>query len=154
MTDGKQRGIGAKGEPAMKRSPQTKVNRGNGRLMRKPRILIVEDEAIVVDELRASLQGRGYEVPAVAFCGEEAVSLVDKVQPDLVLMNIGLPGKLDGIEAAQRIRERRDIPIVYFTAYMDEERLERAKSTAPFAYIMKPYDESELVSVIETMLHK
>jgi CheY-like chemotaxis protein len=98
------------------------------------------------------LKRLGYEVPAVAFCGEEAVSLVEEAQPDLVLMNIGLPGKMDGIEAAQKIRERREIPIVYFTAYMDEERLARAKSTAPFSYIMKPYDENELVSVIEKML--
>jgi CheY-like chemotaxis protein len=153
MTDGKQGGIGAKGETDMKRSLQTKVNRGEGRLMRKPRVMIVEDEAIVVDELRTTLKRLGHEVPAVAFCGEEAVSLVDKVQPDLVLMNIGLPGKMDGIETAQMIRERWSIPIVYFTAYMDEERLIRANSTAPFAYIMKPYDESELVSAIEKMLH-
>jgi CheY-like chemotaxis protein len=153
MTTGKQGGISAKDEEtAIKRNLQHTANRVEGGLIKKLKILIVEDEAIVVDELRGTLKRLGYEVPAVAFCGEEAVSLVEEAQPDLVLMNIGLPGKMDGIEAAQKIRERCDIPILYFTGYMDEERLVRAKSTAPFAYITKPYDESELVSALETML--
>jgi two-component system, cell cycle sensor histidine kinase and response regulator CckA len=154
MTDGKQGGTGEEGETAMQRSLQHTGNRAEGGLKMKARILIVEDEAIVVDELRTTLKRLGYEVPAVAFCGAEAVSLVEEAQPDLVLMNIGFPGKIDGIEAAQKIRERCDIPIVYFTGYMDEEMLQRAKGTAPFSYIMKPYDESELVSAIEKMVLK
>jgi CheY-like chemotaxis protein len=122
--------------------------------MGKVRVMIVEDEAIVAAELRATLRRLGYEVPAIAFSGEEAVRWIEEIQIDLVVMNIGLRGEMDGIEAAQKIRERLDIPIIYFTAHINEERLMRAKSTAPFDYIIKPYDESELVSAIEKMLHK
>jgi CheY-like chemotaxis protein len=122
--------------------------------MTKARVMIVEDEAIVAADLRVTLRRLGYEVANVAFSGEEAVRWIEEAQIDLVLMNIGLRGEMDGIEAAQKVRERFDIPIIYFTAYMNEERLMRAKSTAPFDYIIKPYDESELVSTIEKMLHK
>jgi len=120
--------------------------------MNHARIMIVEDEAIVADELRATLTRRGYGVPAVAVSGEEAVDKVAELQPDVVLMNIDLQGEMDGIEAAQHIRQWCDIPIVYFTGCMDDKRLMRAKHTAPFTYIMKPYDASELVSTIEAML--
>jgi CheY-like chemotaxis protein len=119
----------------------------------KARIIIVEDEAIVVAELRDTLKRLGYEVPAVAFSGEEAMAKVRELRPDIVLMNIDVQGEMDGIEAAENIREWGDIPIVYFTGYMDERRIMRAKRTAPFTYIMKPYEENELVSSIERLLH-
>jgi len=122
--------------------------------MKNARIMIVEDEAIVVDELRDTLKRLGYEVPAVAFGGEEAVAKVAELQPDVVLMNIDLQGEMDGIEAAQHIRKSFDIPIVYFTGCMDDKRLMRAKRTAPFSYIMKPYNERDLISTIEAMLRE
>jgi|Deesub1362A_J573_1020465.scaffolds.fasta_scaffold00171_59 PAS domain S-box-containing protein/putative nucleotidyltransferase with HDIG domain len=122
--------------------------------MAKRRILVVEDEAIVAEDIRVSLEEMGYEVPAVVSTGEEAVRVARELRPDLVLMDIVLGGKVNGINAAGDIRSSLNIPVVYLTAYSDEKTLERAKLTEPFGYIIKPFDERELRSTIETTLYK
>jgi len=122
--------------------------------MPKKRILIVEDEAIVAEDIRLSLENMGYEVVAIASTGEDAIKKTRELRPDLVLMDIILAGKVNGISAAGDIRSSLNIPVVYLTAYSDEKTLERAKVTEPFGYIIKPFDERELRSTIETALYK
>jgi two-component system, response regulator PdtaR len=124
-------------------------------MMTKARILVVEDELIVAENLRVTLGGMGYDVPQTACCSEEAIRFVEERPPDLILMDIRLEGsEFDGVETARRIRGRYDIPVVFLTAYADDETLERVKVTEPFAYILKPFNERELYSAIELALHK
>jgi CheY-like chemotaxis protein len=120
--------------------------------MATAQILVVEDEAIVAVDIQNTLKRLGYEVPAIAFSGEEALKKAEELHPDLVVMNIEIRGAMDGIAAAQKIRDQFNIPVVYLTAYMDEERLKRAQATAPFSYVIKPFEERELHSTIERAL--
>jgi PAS domain S-box-containing protein len=120
----------------------------------KRRILIVEDEGIVARDLARTLQRLGYAVPAIASSGDQAIKEAAESQPDLVLMDIKLKGEMDGIQAADRIRARFDVPVVYLTAYADEKTLQRAKITEPFGYVLKPFQETELLSVVEIALHR
>ncbi len=122
--------------------------------MAKAQILVVEDDNIVVMELRDRLQGMGYAVCAVASYGEEAIQKAGEARPDLVLMNIRLKGDMDGIEATKEISARFDIPVVYLTALTDENTLQRAKLTEHYGYISKPFDERELQTAIETALNR
>ena len=116
------------------------------------KILIVEDESIVSLDMQHRLQRLGYVVSAVASTGEEAIGLASDMQPDLVLMDIMLQGDIDGVEAADIIRERFGLPVIFLTAYSDEGTLERAKITEPFGYIIKPFKERELYATIEVVL--
>jgi len=120
----------------------------------KVRILVVEDEGIVAKDIQNTLKGLGYGVSARASSGEEAIDKAADTQPDLILMDIVLKGGMDGVEAAEQIRTRFDIPVVYLTAYSDEETLQRAKITEPYGYVLKPFSERELQSNIEMALHK
>ncbi len=122
--------------------------------MTRPQILIVEDEAIIASNLQNTLERLGYDVPALAFSGEEAIAQTAATHPDLVLMDIKLQGKVDGIEAAEEIRTRFDIPIVYLTGYADDVTLQRAKLTEPFGYLLKPFETSDLHSTVETALYR
>ena len=122
--------------------------------MAKPQILIVEDDSIVVMELQDRLQSLGYAVAAVASSGKEAIEKAAETRPDLVLMDIRLKGDMNGIEAAKEIRVCFDIPVIYLTAHADENTLQRAKATAPYGYILKPFEERELRSNIEIALYK
>ncbi len=122
--------------------------------MKEVSILVVEDEAIVADDLRVTLEGLGYTVLAAVSSGEEAIQTAVELQPNLVLMDIGLKGDIDGIEAAEKIRIRCDIPVVFLTAFADDETLRRAKVTEPFGYLLKPFKEQGLHSTIEMALHK
>jgi two-component system cell cycle sensor histidine kinase/response regulator CckA len=122
--------------------------------MARPQILVVEDESIVAEDMKAMLEGFGYAVPAVAFSGEEAVKKALDTRPDLVLMDIVLKGQMSGVEAVERIRSRCNIPVVYVTAYADETTVRRAKVTEPFGYILKPFDAREVQTTIEIALYK
>ncbi|KKM05757.1 hypothetical protein LCGC14_1750900, partial [marine sediment metagenome] len=122
--------------------------------MKKKQILIVEDERIEAEDIKMSLQKLGYAVSGTAFSGMGAITKAEKLHPDLVLMDIVLGGKMDGIEAASIINSRLDIPVIYLTAYADKKMLERAKVTEPFGYIIKPYEDRELLSIIEIALYK
>lgn len=118
------------------------------------KILIVEDEQLVADDLRETLEYLGYVVPALAATGEDAIVLVESLQPDLVLMDIRLAGEMDGVEASVAIQSRFHVPVVYLTANADRATLERVKATQPFGYIMKPFDEKILSTTIEIALSR
>lgn len=122
--------------------------------MNNTKIMIVEDEKIVALDIKDSLEHFGYSVPCMASKGEEAIKLAKTCHPDLILMDIVLKGKMDGIETAKIIHDSYDIPIIYLTAYSDEKTLQRAKMTAPFGHILKPFEDRELRSNIEIALHK
>ena len=122
--------------------------------MSAEQILIVEDEALVARCLQGELESLGYEVPAIASSCAEAVAQAEATHPDLVLMDIVLKGPQDGIEAARQIRGRFDIPVVYLSAFGDESTLQRAAVTEPHGYLLKPYEERELRTTIETALHR
>jgi PAS domain S-box-containing protein/putative nucleotidyltransferase with HDIG domain len=116
--------------------------------------MVVEDEAVVALDIRHRLKNLRYDVAAVTETGEEAVNLAGDVKPDIVLMDIMLAGDMDGIEAAGVIHEKYDIPVVYLTAYTDEETLSRAKITEPFGYIIKPFEDREITTTIEMAHYK
>jgi two-component system cell cycle sensor histidine kinase/response regulator CckA len=118
------------------------------------RILIVEDEAIVARDIREQLVALGYEPAGDTGLGEEALTLCEQVHPDLVLMDIHLAGQMDGIVAATAIRERFKLPVIFLTAFAEEDTLRRAKLAQPYGYIIKPFDERELRSTIEIALFK
>ena len=122
--------------------------------MAKTKILVVEDEIIIAKDIQNILKTLGYDAPAIVLSGEEAIKKTEEIKPDLVLMNIALKGKIDGIDAATEIRNLFTIPVVYITGYMDEERLKRAKITEPFSYVIKPFNERELHSTIVMALKK
>jgi CheY-like chemotaxis protein len=122
--------------------------------MGKGRIMVVEDIRLIAEDTRASLKNLGYEVTAVVSSGEEAVKKAQEDLPDLILMDIVLSGKMDGIEAAEQIRTKHDIPIIFLTAYSDEQKIERAKAAEPFGYLVKPYKDRELNATIEIALEK
>jgi CheY-like chemotaxis protein len=122
--------------------------------MEQPAIFIVEDEAIVANDIKETLKSLGYTVPGIAKSGELALEKVKEAKPDLILMDIHLAGQLDGVETAGKIHVLYNIPVIYLTAYADKALLERAKVTEPYGYVIKPYDERELHSVIEMALYK
>lgn len=117
-------------------------------------ILIVEDELLIAKDLVRTLQNLGYEVLKPVVCAEEAYAVVEQSPPDLIIMDINLRGDIDGIEAAQEIKTRIDAPIVYLTAYSEEDIFERAKITEPYGYLSKPVRLLELKNIIETALYK
>jgi len=119
-----------------------------------PRILVVEDEIIVAVDVQHELTSLGYRVIGIASSGVEAVQKAGQTRPDLVLMDIRLDGDMDGIEAAEQIRAKFNIPIIYLTAYADADTLQRAKVTEPFGYIIKPYQERDLHTTVEMALYK
>jgi len=122
--------------------------------MTRASILVVEDESIVAKDVRSRLVRQGYDVAGISASGEEAIELVGREKPDLVLMDIMLKGRMDGIAAAEIIRRRFDIPVVFLTAYADDQTLQRAKITEAFGYLLKPFEERELQVTIEMALYK
>jgi two-component system, cell cycle sensor histidine kinase and response regulator CckA len=118
------------------------------------KVLVVEDERIVAKDIQNTLKNLGYDVPAIASTGEDAVKKAGELLPDIVLMDIVLKGDIDGIEAAGQIRAKHKIPIIYLTAYEDEETLDRAKITEPLGYILKPFEERDLHTTLEMALYK
>lgn len=122
--------------------------------MNSDRIMVVEDEWVVADQICRDLKNLGYMVCSTACKGDEAIGKAKEHSPDLILMDIILKDKMDGIEAAGRINSQLNIPIVYLTAYTNQEYIERAKQTNPFGYLVKPYKKGELYASIEMALHK
>jgi len=118
------------------------------------KILIVEDEEIVVLDIRSALESSGYVVAATANSGDDAINKAAEVMPDLVLMDIVLKGTLDGINAADKIHALFNIPIIYLTAHTDESTLQRAKMSQPFGYVVKPFRERDLLITIEFALYQ
>lgn len=118
------------------------------------RVLVVEDEPIVARDLQMQLEELGYRAVGHATRGEEAVRMAGELQPDVVLMDVQIAGAMDGIAAAELVRSRFAIPIVFLTAFADDSTLERAKLTEPFGYILKPFSERDLRIVLEMALYK
>jgi PAS domain S-box-containing protein len=118
------------------------------------RIIVVEDEQIIARDICRTLGQLGYSVLASAMTGEEAITQVATLRPDLVLMDIRLQGAMDGIMVADYVRRHFDIPVVYLTAYSDEATLRRVRVSEPFGYLVKPFEERELLATIETALYR
>lgn len=118
------------------------------------KIMLVEDEVLVAEEIKSRLQKLGYVIPAVAASGKEAIRKVEESQPDLILMDIKLKGEMDGLTVARHIQDHSNIPLIFLTAYADDETLQRAKITEPYGYILKPFNERELHIAIELALVK
>ncbi len=121
---------------------------------RKASILVAEDEAIVRADVEDYLKSFGYHLAASVATSEEAKRQASHLKPDLVLMDIVLAGKGNGIEAARYIQRKLNIPVVFVTAHGDEDTLERAKLSAPFGYVLKPFNDRELRTAIEIALFR
>ena len=117
-------------------------------------VMIVEDEGLVALELEECLRQMGYKVPSVVASGAEAIARAAEIKPDLILMDIRLKGEMDGIEAARQIMGAQAIPVVYLTAHSDDATVRRARETAPFGYVLKPWEEKSLQIAIDLALHK
>jgi CheY-like chemotaxis protein len=120
--------------------------------MQVPRILVVEDEAIVAIDLQCQLRKLGYDVPDPVSSGDRALLTIEESRPDLVLMDINIEGELDGIATASRIPADYRIPVIYLTAHSDASVVSRASETRPFGYLLKPYSERELHALIQVSL--
>jgi len=122
--------------------------------MSKAKVYIVEDEILLSKDLENILKSNGYNVVGVSQTGEEFLEKVVEERPNIVLMDIMLKGKITGIEAAKKLREMFDIPVIFLTAYGDENTVEKAKESFPYGYIIKPFREKELITTIEVVLNK
>lgn len=118
------------------------------------KILVVEDENIIALNIKKKLKSFGYTVPAIVSTAEDAIKMTEITFPDLILMDVMLKGEMDGVQAIEEIRKKFDIPVIYLTAYSDDEVLERAKLTQPYGYVLKPFEEDDLRAVIEMALYK
>lgn len=118
------------------------------------RILIVEDEAIIANDIKRTLEKFGYVITDIAKSGEAALQMVQESTPDLVLVDILLEGSLNGIDITQTIQQEYNIPVIFVTAFSDPKTISKAKLTAPYGYIPKPFEDNELFSSIEMALHK
>ena len=122
--------------------------------MGKVKILIVEDEKILAMGLQKKLEKLGFAVTGLTSSSSEAIQSIKETQPDLILMDIVIKGEMDGIDTAKFIINLYDIPIIYLTAYADDEILARAEKTCPYGYIIKPYKDNELKANIKMALYK
>lgn len=117
-------------------------------------ILLVEDEGIVARDLEETVMRLGYRVVGVAGEGVQAVCMAEELRPDLVVMDVGLQGDIDGIQAAQMIQERTQVPVIFLTGHRDLPTIDRAVRTGPLGYLIKPFHEVELRCAIEVAIHK
>ena len=118
------------------------------------RILVVEDDRVVSRDIQQQLKRIGYDILGSATTGEASVAFAARDRPDLVLMDIRLEGDMDGIDAARQIRDDSQAPVIFLTAYADDETVERAGLAEPFGYLMKPFDDQQLRTAIEIALYK
>lgn len=117
-------------------------------------VLVVEDENIVAKDIRQSLLKMGYKVIGTASSGEKAKEILKENQPDIILMDIMLKGNMSGIDTAEYVKDIYDLPVIFLTAYADENTLSKAKITEPYGYILKPFKEIDLHTSIEMALYK
>ncbi|MCK7467542.1 MAG: response regulator [Desulfosudis oleivorans] len=122
--------------------------------MKKKRVLIVEDEGIIARDVRQKLEDMEYTVVGTASTAEEAIQKARRLSPHVVLMDIVLRGAVDGIAAARTIGDELGIPIIFLTAFADDDTLAMAKLTKPYGYILKPFDENDLRTNIEIALYR
>ena len=117
------------------------------------KILLVEDESIEAMDIKRTLESFGYEVPYIASSGEDAIEKAPAILPDLILMDIILNGKINGIQVANEI-EKLNIPVIYLTAHTEESTVQKAKLTDPYGYIIKPYEQNDLKNAIDIAIYK
>ena len=122
--------------------------------MEQIRVLVVEDEFVTGSEIQARLQDLGYDVPEVVDTGKDAIAMVEELHPRVVIMDITLKGEMNGIEAAEKIRKQFGIPVIYLTAHSDDATVEKAVTTEPFGYLIKPLEERALQTAIRMALYK
>lgn len=120
----------------------------------RKKILIVEDEMVIVMDLQSALEQFGYEVSGQISRGEDVITTIEQCKPDLILMDVKLEGEIDGIETAQMVYDYYNIPVIFLTSYSNKQIIERAKKTNPFGYIVKPFVEGELYTNIEIAFYK
>jgi PAS domain S-box-containing protein len=120
----------------------------------KAKIMVVEDEAVIALRLQKRLKVMGYDVVGVSYSGEEVVEKARILRPDLILMDIMIPGKLDGINVAEMVKSELDIPVIFLTAFSEDKIIERAKKAEPFGYILKPFQDREIKAAIEVAFYK
>ena len=118
------------------------------------RLIIADDEVIISTQLEEFLSTNGFDIVSIATSGVQAVEMARDLKPDLMLMDIVMPGELDGIAAAAKINRELKIPVIFLTAYADEEMIQRAKPIGPFGYVLKPIQEQQILAAIEIALHK
>jgi len=118
------------------------------------RLIIADDEVIIATQLEEFLSTQGFNIIGIASSGLEAVEMAMALKPDLMLMDIVMPGELDGIAAAEKINRALQIPVIFLTAYADEEMIQRAKPIGPFGYVLKRIQERQILAAIEIALHK
>jgi DNA-binding LytR/AlgR family response regulator len=122
--------------------------------MAKYRILVVEDELIVSKDIQQSLIKLGYEIAGASKTAEDALEKAKAEMPDLILMDIMLKGEMNGIEAADIIKKELGIPVIFLTAYADENTINKAKKSEPYGYLIKPFKDVELQTTIEIVLYR
>ena len=119
----------------------------------REQLLIAQDDRTVAQELKCKLESLGYEVAGITHCAEQAIALTESLRPDLVLMDIHLAGEMDGIAAAEKIRQLR-VPLVFVSGHCDELELQRAQLTEPYGYILKPYRSADLRISVELSIQR
>jgi diguanylate cyclase (GGDEF)-like protein/PAS domain S-box-containing protein len=122
--------------------------------MSKTSILIVEDEQIIAMDIRGTLEACGYTIVGQTATGADAIKKAGELHPDLIMMDIGLKGEMDGIEAATQIRAQFNLPVIFLTAFANQSTLERAREAEPYGYLLKPFDERELIIAIDMAIYK
>ncbi|MGK4567487.1 response regulator [Flavobacterium sp. 3HN19-14] len=118
------------------------------------RILVVEDELIIAEDMCNVLSNMGYGVVGNAMDYEEAIAFLDAEKPDLILLDVNLNGKKDGIDLAEIINQNYEVPFIFTTSYSDAVTLERAKKTNPINYLVKPFKKEQLFTAIEMAFHR
>jgi len=122
--------------------------------MSATKVMVVEDDVLIAEDIRISLEDMGYCVCSTVTSGEEAIEQAAEQMPDVVLMDIVLGGEMDGVEAAETLGAEYDFPVVFLTSFADEETLERARTAGPFGYLVKPFEDRELRATLEMALYK
>ena len=122
--------------------------------MSKANIFIIEDEALIADHIALCLEDEGYAVAGMADSGQEALAQLEALRPDLCLIDIHLAGALDGVDVAQEINRRFQIPFIFVTSNTDNRTLERVKITQPAGFIVKPYTQQDLATNVKIALYK
>lgn len=125
-----------------------------GQTARRPRLLVVEDDALVALGIRLTLEDLNYTICGIAQSEPEAVAMARETAPDLVLMDIRLKGPIDGIDTARRLRGEFNLRVIYLSAYTDGETMARAAMTFPLGFVQKPYSAHQLASALDLALRR
>ena len=116
--------------------------------------MIVEDEAVIAFRLQQLLSSMGYDVIAISHSGDEGLEKARRLRPDLILMDIKISGTRDGVAVAKIVKAELDIPVIFLTAFTEDQIIERAKQAEPYGYIVKPFQDRELKAAVEVGLYK